>query len=379
MHLVNKTLALILSFSLLGQSALWAAPSSESRQPQNLAEYQQRAKEDIQRAPWIQREGKYILGIGGVTVGLLVTQQVIHNRRVNAIHAEYQSLIEAARKNSQKEIQEQLIASQNELAATKKELRLSNIKAEGWKKSAQTQRAKREAAEQAAKQREALLQDKLTALQERFDTKKSHYTDLVRYSLKLDEELTKYEKLFNKAVPEEERLALRKQLAQEPWLLKTTKAQQEEFLYIIDQASTYRRGTYKEAGDGFMRYLIRQAMEKNMPLYERLIGMLRHVYHSKNIPAVVILVGLGLSAQNVKAQKMADRVNTNFDLFLNATPQELAEMEKDPELRKICVQGAEALHLMSNMTEEESSLLRQSVTNTTTNNTPTRNSINLAR
>ena len=76
---------------------------------------------------------------------------------------------------------------------------------------------------------------------------------------------------------------------------------------------------------------------------------------------------------------MADRVNTNFDLFLNATPQELAEMEKDPELRKICVQGAEALHLMSNMTEEESSLLRQSVTNTTSNNTPTRNSINLAR
>ena len=252
---------------------------------------------------------------------------------------------------------------------------------EGWKKSSEVQRSKRLAAMEAASQREAQLMEELEKLQIRFNQKKSHYMDIVHYSTNLDAELAKYEKLFDKSVPEAERKALRQQLTQEPWLLNATKAQQEEFLDIIDQASAYRRGTYKEAGDGFMRFLIRKSMDKNMPLYERLIGMCRHIFHSKNLLTVALIVTLGMSAHDVHAQKMADRINTNFELFLNATPEELAVMEQNEEVRNICIQGAEALHVMSQMSPSEAAVLRESLQEQapTPVQTGARGTINLAR
>ncbi len=70
-------------------------------------------------------------------------------------------------------------------------------------------------------------------------------------------------------------------------------------------------------------------------------------------------MALGATAQTASAQKMADRVNRNFDLFLNATPQELAEMEKDEGVVKVCVQGAEVLHQMSLLDREEQEILSQ--------------------
>ncbi len=396
MQLLHKTLVLFLTTCLLGQSLLWSAPTET--QPQNLAEYQQRAKQDIKRTPWINREGKYILGIGGTSVALLIAQQVIHQHRLNNLRNETMTAMKAVQEDAARSIsetqarwtaretalkqelmetrstlaegqnrwraqelslREELALTKEELAATNKKLSWTEIKMNGFKKSAETQVAKRKAAEEAFRAQEQNLRGELAALQARFDMKKSHYNALVYYSPKLDKEFAVYEKLFDNSVSEAERTALRKQLAQEPWLLKFTPEQQKEFLSIIDEASLYRRGTYRDAGDGFMRFLIRQAIDRNMPLYERLIGMCRHVFHSKNILSVGILVALGLASQNASAQRIVNRVNSNFDLFLNATPQELAEMEKNPQLREVCIQGAEALHVMSNMTEEEAAFLKQ--------------------
>lgn len=392
--------------SLLGQNALFAAAAQPSQQPQNLAQYQQRAKEDLQRTPWIAREGKYILGIGGTSLALLITQQVRHQHKIQALQKQYAKALRDIRHNADitlaqaqsewnfernnmrthfndriSSLEQELATVRTEKQALAEELRLSNIKMEGWKKSSEVQRSKRLAAMEAASQREAQLMEELEKLQIRFNQKKSHYMDIVHYSTNLDAELTKYEKLFDKSVSEAERKALRQQLTQEPWLLNATKAQQEEFLDIIDQASAYRRGTYKEAGDGFMRFLIRKSMDKNMPLYERLIGMCRHIFHSKNLLTVALIVTLGMSAHDVHAQKMADRINTNFELFLNATPEELAVMEQNEEVRNICIQGAEALHVMSQMSPSEAAVLRESLQEQapTPVQTGARGTINLAR
>ena len=403
--MLRKSLALFLCMSLLGQNALFAAPAAEA-QPQTLAQYQQRAKEDLQRTPWIAREGKYILGIGGTSLALLITQQVRHQHKIQALQKQYAKALRDIRHNADitlaqaqsewnfernnmrthfndriSSLEQELATVRAEKQALAEELRLSNIKMEGWKKSSEVQRSKRMAAMEAASQREAQLMEELEKLQIRFNQKKSHYMDIVHYSTNLDAELAKYEKLFDKSVPEAERKALRQQLTQEPWLLNATKAQQEEFLDIIDQASAYRRGTYKEAGDGFMRFLIRKSMDKNMPLYERLIGMCRHIFHSKNLLTVALIVTLGMSAHDVHAQKMADRINTNFELFLNATPEELAVMEQNEEVRNICIQGAEALHVMSQMSPSEAAVLRESLQEQapTPVQTGARGTINLAR
>ena len=404
--MLRKSLALFLCISLLGQNALFAAAAQPSQQPQNLAQYQQRAKEDLRRTPWIAREGKYILGIGGTSLALLITQQVRHQHKIQALQKQYAKALRDIRHNADitlaqaqsewnfernnmrthfndriSSLEQELATVRAEKQALAEELRLSNIKMEGWKKSSEVQRSKRLAAMEAASQREAQLMEELEKLQIRFNQKKSHYMDIVHYSTNLDAELTKYEKLFDKSVPEAERKALRQQLTQEPWLLNATKAQQEEFLDIIDQASAYRRGTYKEAGDGFMRFLIRKSMDKNMPLYERLIGMCRHIFHSKNLLTVALIVTLGMSAHDVHAQKMADRINTNFELFLNATPEELAVMEQNEEVRNICIQGAEALHVMSQMSPSEAAVLRESLQEQapTPVQTGARGTINLAR
>ncbi len=399
--MIKKLLALTLCFSVLNSPLLWAAVPNAAALPanksdgqevasqQSLAAYQQQAKEDLARAPWIAREGKYILGIGGTSVALLIAQHIIHQRKTYALRSEYMASIKAARQTGQQrllsaqkewdlarkdiverfetriaEMDKEMAALLNEKKALQEELRITKIKKDGLAQSAATQRSKRLAAEQAAAEREAALTAQLDALQERFDRKKLHYTDLTHYSPSLDKELVVYEKLFDKSVPEAERLALRKQLEKEPWLLKTTEAQQKEFLKLIDEASAYRRGTYRDAGDGFMRFLIRKAIDRNMPLYERMIGMCRHIFHSKNLMAIAVVAALGISAQDVKAQKMADRVNTNFDLFLNATPQQLAEMEKDETVRAVCIQGAQALHLMSQMSAEEAAFITEGLQTT---------------
>ena len=88
MHSLSKTLSLLISLSLLAQSTLFAAPAS-ANSPQNLAEYQRQAREDVAQAPWIKKEGKYILGIGGTAVGLLIVQQLYHEAQVKAINKQY--------------------------------------------------------------------------------------------------------------------------------------------------------------------------------------------------------------------------------------------------------------------------------------------------
>ena len=130
-----------------------------------------------------------------------------------------------------------------------------------------------------------------------------------------------------------------------------------------------------------MRFLIRESIEKNMPLYERLIAMCRQMSGGKNLLTIGFLVALGMSAHDVKAQNMATRININFDLFLNATPEELAEMEKNKEVRDVCVQGAEALHQMSLMSDEEALYMQQSVQGNAPSQPQTSDqpSVNLAR
>ena len=411
MFQMKQMLACTLSLSLLGQSALFAAPPQQpSKQPNTLVEYQQRAREEVKRSPWIQREGKYILGAGGAVVAGFVLQEVRHWRRLEVLQQEYTSRLEsvyrAGKKAAQREfadveknlktrlaqeeiyfdrlaaadkkkvsmLQEEMFAAQKEAEAAKrelaqvqaskkqleKELRTANHKATGWQKSSEVQRGKLKAAQEAAVTREAELQQVIAQWEKRYALKNEHYIFLASYHPdNWGGKLHTYEKIFDPKVSQAERLALRNQLAQEPWLLQATQAQQKEFMKIVDRAAEMRMYNGRETTDMFMRSMIRMFVDKELPLYERLIGLCRHIFHSKNLMIVGTIFILGASAQSASAQKMADRVNQNFDLFLNATEQELAVMEKDKEVVKVCVQVSEVLHQMSQLTPEEQDMLSQ--------------------
>ena len=381
--MIKKIIALTLCFTILNSPLVWAtAPNAQPlahQQPQSLAQYQQQAKKDIQKAPWIKKEGVTILGIGGTALALLIVQRVRYQLKLNAVSkdlldktveninlkASYEQALKAAQTevNNQKLINKRLgNIYQTESAKSEKtisellssnkylqqQLRHQTNMAEGFKE-----------AQKVWAEEKAQYQSSLDQLQRRFSSKKNHYMDLVSYSKDLDDELKIYEKLFDSRVPSAERETLFKKLSQEPWLKAATEQQQKEFLHIVKQASVVGIGGGKESASNYMRLLIRWSIEKNMPLYERLMGMCRHLFHSNNLLVIGLMVTLGLASHDANAQSMANRIQSNFNLFLNATPQELAQMEKNEDVRTICIQGAQALHEISQMTPQQAAFIKE--------------------
>ena len=390
MFKLNKMLACALSLSLLGQSTLFAAPAKQpSQQPKTLVEYQQRARAEVKRSPWIQREGKYILGIGGALTAGFILQGVHYQRKIRKMEQKYISEINktheyygsALARQSQRrgkggalsgsylddleqitrQLRQEMLADKNKIAFLEKQiaqlehankmLRKDHVylskKAEGLHKASEIRQGRVQA-----------LKEELAQLQKRYELSETRYTFLsATNSAQWSKQLDSYVKIFDASVPETERLALRKQLAKEPWLLQATQLQQKEFLKIIDHVSEVSVHASTTSADPYMHSMIRMFVDKELPLYDRLISLCRRAFHSKNLMAVGLIVALGASAQSASAQRMADRINRNFDLFLNASARELAVMEKDKEVVKVCVQGAEVLHQMSQLTKEEQALL----------------------
>ena len=376
MLLTRKLSAVLLSICLLSQSTLLSAgPAQQEDQPQTLAQYQKRAQEDIEKAPWISNEGILLLGVGGVTVGLLAAQHLLYRQNIKNISFQYeQMLANTAAANEQMFANTTAITKQtnsirrHEIRQRTDEinkLRKRNRLLEGQLTVANDKIEVKNQTIQTLHDRIRELQKDMNKLQNRFDMKKAHYTMMVSYPRDLDAALAKYEGLFDKTRPQAERNALRVQLLQEPWLKAVTPKQRAEFLRIIDQVSTVVPNGGKLSASEYMRVLIRNYIDRKIPLYTYLIGMCRHVFHSKNLLTVGLLVALGAAAHasNAQTQRMADRLNTNFSLFLHATPEQLAEMEENEELRELCIQGAEAVHAMSLLSEEEIQDIRQSFSN----------------
>ncbi len=355
MHFLNKSLAFILAFSLLGQSFAFANPT-ETNTPQTLAEAQAQAKQAIQDAPWIAREGKYILGAGGVLVSVIITQQILHHRQTKELTNTIQELSTKT---------QDLSIALNEADHNARVLRkkYANIAKAEKKISAeqaaqinhlQKQVAQKDRTIYKMNSRIGSLRAENYTLNQRLTRKKSHYNIWASYPHEWDSMLLEYEKLFDTKIPWEQRAALRNKLAQESWLTNTPKAQQKQFLHIIDTAMvSANSGNGKESASQIIRHFSNMFMEDHLPLMQRLIAFGRHIFHSKNLMAVAFVVALGASAQKAQAQEMANRINTNFDLFLNATPEQLAEMEKNDETRQICMQAAEAIILMSQLHPED--------------------------
>lgn len=406
MHFLNKTLALTLTFSLLAQNALFAAPlralpahtpdipsytrfdGNEADRPlHTLAQYQARAKQDRERTPWIKREGKTILAAGGTAAGLMIVQQILHNRRVNNLRRESIAAIRAARRNGAAALEEaragwnaertQMMqaAEENEellrqavrqeraqRQALEQRLRKQQIKVDGLSQSVATQRQKLQNQITASAEREQKLLDELAQVKQKLRVKSEHFLDVAHYSTSVESALQRYDKLFLKQTSAAERQALKTQLVREKWLMDLPKAHRQNFLEIVDRMiAKAESGVSNEVMATFLRIEARNTAVQSCPLFEYLIGMSRRVFKAGNMGVLLLFVLVGATAYDARSQELADRVNGNFDLFIDATPQQLAEMEKNEDLRKICINGAEALHLMTLLSEEEQTLLNETL------------------
>ena len=101
---MHKFFAVFLSLSLLLPHTLWAHAKQTPKEPNTLAEYQQRAQEDIQKAPWISKEGKIFLSVAGVGGALLVVQHLYFKGQLKAQQKQHASTMQTMTQRLQADI-----------------------------------------------------------------------------------------------------------------------------------------------------------------------------------------------------------------------------------------------------------------------------------
>lgn len=401
MHKLNKTIALVLAVSLLGQNALFAAPAANAQysgddlpaaQQISLQDYQAQAREDLRRDSWLKRNGLTVLAFTGTSVALLTLQKIFHNRQIRRFNEEIASLRRGAERklqeaqgkwSAERQTLENQMTSQknawlqerealeNELQATRKQLKLYQIKTNGLHTSVATQRGKLQNQIQSAALREHALQAQLDDVNRKLALKSEYLEDLTYHGKHVDDFLDRYNALFEGTLSDAEKKVLRDRFAREEWLTRLPETQRQEFMKIIDKTIEMSgHGIAPQTTANYLRVLSRQYFAKQLPAYEYLTGLSRRLFSKSNIFTVGLVLALGAAAQpaNAQSQMQATRIQNNFDLFLNATPEELAVMEQDEELRRVCIQGAKALHLMTRLTPEEKRELQQGLPSATSQN-----------
>lgn len=355
MYTFKKTLALFLILSLLGQNTLFAAPAAapektqnpqEAAQPLTLAQYQARAKSEAEKEPWLKKEAMAVLAVGGASVGLLVVQQLRHQRERRAQAEQFEQVTKrlfdratsAERTLARQEIElwrADAYAKETGKSTLNLEIHQAALEQENKALSSALQKTQRTSAVQAAQLQE--WSDVAAADIKGFN----HTTQTIAGKLMKNQALSAEEiRLLTEGMSEEVAAKFRQKLNAIAHFGEKAAPQTRRTL-VQDLLTTIPK-TYPES------------ISYRSVLYIK--GILKEM---KGLVLVGVLVALTLHAQDVRAQKMAGRINANFNLFLDATPEELARLEKDDDLRQLCIQGAEALHLMSLLPEEEKKSLKE--------------------
>lgn len=109
------------------------------------------------------------------------------------------------------------------------------------------------------------------------------------------------------------------------------------------------------------------SLESKLTLRHSTSPLLRPALGSKFLPAVILLATIGIisfaSEQNAQAKdiKELQRLQDNFDLFLEADPQTLEKIAQNKLADQYCRQQAAALHEAAAMSEQNASFVSQKV------------------
>ena len=309
----KKLLALTVSLVLLGQNMAFALPPQTDTQDVDLAQYQQQARQAVEKAPWIKQNSKWLFGLGGVALGSAVT-----------------ALVQQARRHALQKAQAQEIA---DFLGQEGARYMGDAKYMGFSRAAS----------------------------QRFWVNPFQKPTISAKQLALEktgEDILKYMGLFDRSVPYADRMVLRTRLAQEPWLTAMPQNQRRIFLSMIDDLSLSAQIPGREVVSAQAFNIAKINLKESPALLRRMNVLLNKLAKPGNIALVALFLALGASAHDAKAQNVADRINRNFDLFLNATPQELQEMQQSQEIVHVCVQGTQLLQTLSQMDPAQAQMMQ---------------------
>lgn len=350
-----KTIAVALSISLLGQNALFAQVQDPKHPP--LAQVQAQAKQD--RA-WLQKYGTpALIGYGTLATAGIVTL-ALKNRAAH--QAEQRARKEFGRIFAKNQ---DLLASNSRLQeAAVKDARLiveKNKKIEGLKRSRDSQIFRRKQTETAARQLQEVYELRIATLNEALQ-EAHHLLDLSTAMDPIAEaQLKKYTSLFDHSTSAAERKALLASIKKEPWFQSFSKAEQQDFLKIIND--TMRAASSPLSREGGLRIFADRSAkffkQHVGPAGRYLRGFGRTLFQKGSLLSVgILLATISIPAITAQASgktnpNLAKAIEENVGKFLNATPDELQQMEQYEDVYEACVTAAAVLHTLTQLDEEE--------------------------
>ena len=255
----------------------------------------------------------------------------------------------------------------NEKEQVLQENRHLNNKVNGLQKGREVQLAKYQAAEQrraAAELKAAAVESELSAkvrmLEEELSLTKRFLDGAIRLSPEMEKAVNRYSEMFNNARSAKERTALRKSLEEEVWFKNFAKEDQQLILKTVDETiGNIQHGISRFGNIYLVSARVSQAADRHAApqALQFLSGLGRKVLTSKNLLAAGIMLGLfaatGVTTANAQTSKEAQRIESNIDLLLNATPEQLQAWEQDPQMYEACVTAAAVQHSLTQMSGEE--------------------------
>ena len=389
MRFLTKSFTAVLIFSLLAQNVA-AVPAAKSRKNRpSLQAVQQQALKD---KAWLEEHALPVATGVSITSLFAASYLAIDNvRKSRKAKFLEKDLKRALTKQQQLRKENRLLQEDNDVLVEavynqhqqikEGELQLEKArqqnaylqnKANGLKRGYEKQIVKRQelqasltATEKQTIEIQNMFMDEIDLLNKQIFSAKAYIN--VSNSLSREEmaQLEKYAEMFNGSLPLEERLAVRKSLLQDPFFKSFSAEEKEGLLSIIDRfIELAGYPISKEAEMYALAYQTGQFLSQHATPASRFLRGLGNQIIKKNnlISAVLILVFVAAPALNSHAQSSdwARRIDTNFDLFLNATPQQLAEMEKHRDVYEACVRGAAIQNFLTTLSEEEQAEYKKS-------------------
>ncbi|MBR2865869.1 MAG: hypothetical protein IKC13_06340 [Elusimicrobiaceae bacterium] len=325
-----KKIAVFLVLCLFSQSLAFAQTQSPRTKP-TLAQVQEQARQDVEKKPWIKKEGYWLLGTLGVSAGLLALQALIHRTTLKRIATE-----ESIRRIATAEISRELTQAKGAVASLEREnIRLNNMNHD-------------------LLEGREYFKGKISELENKVNSEKFINNALRKreYDMRLDLaefeffDLADIEKIEKQAKPIARKLLNGQALteAETNLLLQGTDPQVAQ---EISQVLQKNKGNYvalQNTLETIAHAHPEKISYKSMRLFQKVFREI------KGPLALGLVLSLFINTNTAQAQEWEYRLNHNFDLFLQASPQELAEIER-LGLAELCIEGAKAIHEMAEMDE----------------------------
>ena len=402
MRLLTKCLSYVLIFSLLAQSAI-ATPVTDSPQPRpSLAELQAQAQQDNS---WLKEHRLHILeGVSAASifaVAYLAVRNIQQKKQLKITKKELKKVkkqlsnTDASRQRLNERVQtmahedDDILQLVGEQRAKIEKLEGANQRLTNQNRALETQRnglrrgydvqsAKRTAAENEIVNLKAnmsnmqeLFEQQISQLRDDFFLSTNYISRSGNLSPTLEKEIERYSEMFNSQLSKRERFQIWREMKHSPVFKSFSKEEQKEILEIVN--FLWRHTGSPLAREGSLYVLTSRTgdflTKHATPAARFLQGLNGKIFRKGNLLTAGLLIGLGLLPAidgNAKNLDVISDIDFDFEnRFLQATPEELKEWEKDENVYEVCARGVAVRHYLTTLSEEELSAYRHVV------NTPT--------